>query len=85
MTSEDPRDKLADEPFSYRVTKSGLVLIDHHGRTVTTLGGAAAKKFLSRVEGADTKAQQLAMAKATGHYKHGNERQGKEPRPSGLD
>ncbi len=41
---------------------------------VTTLAGARASKFLSRVEVADNPGAQDLMARATGNYKRGNER-----------
>ncbi len=75
----DERDPLGDEPFSYRETKDGRVFISFRGRVVTTLAGASARKFASRVGAASTSEAQLAMAKATGHFKHGNERQGRDP------
>ncbi len=67
-------DLLAGEPFSYRATKSGLVQISYKGKTVTTLSGGDASRFLGRVDSGDCKDAQLAMAKATGHFKHGSER-----------
>lgn len=62
--------------FRYRTTKHGDVFIDHHGRHVVTLRGAAAERFLARVAGVDDEAAQMAMAKVTGNFKRGNERQG---------
>jgi hypothetical protein len=59
------------DPFSYRTTKGGEVFIERDGRTVTTLRGPAAERFLGRVASGD--AQQL-MARATCNYKRGNER-----------
>ncbi len=41
---------------------------------MTTLGGDAARRFVSRAEGADPDAAQQLMARATGNYKRGNER-----------
>ena len=75
-------DLIADEPFSYRETKSGLVQISYGGRIVTTLGGRDALRFLSRVESTDRGARQLAMAKVTGHFKHGTERGSSKDRNS---
>lgn len=69
----DQRGKLDAAPFSYRATKDGRVLISWHGKAVTTLSGKDAERFLSRIEGAEVKQAQLIMAKATGHFKHGNE------------
>jgi len=37
-----------------------------------------AARFMSRAEPSDPDALQLLMAKATGHFKHGNERVRKE-------
>ena len=65
---------IADEPFDYRTTKNGLVYISYKGRTVTTLRGRESSRFLSKVESRDSRDLQLAMAKATGHFKHGSER-----------
>jgi hypothetical protein len=57
--------------FSYKVHKSGEVIISHRGREVTVLRGRQADKFLSRL--VDTNDQQL-MARVTGNFKRGNER-----------
>lgn len=37
-----------------------------------------AQKFLADIEGADEFEKQLAMAKITGNFKRGNEREGKQ-------
>jgi len=68
----NPDDKHAPEGFTYRATRDGTVFISHHGRMVTTLRGAAAAKFVQRVERADELEAQHLMARATGHYSHGN-------------
>ena len=68
------KDLLDDEPFSYRQTKNGLVQISCRGRVVTTLSGRDASRFVGKVESGDRQSAQLVMAKATGHFKHGNER-----------
>ncbi len=69
----DQRGKLDEMPFGYRATKDGRVFISWNGRQVTTLAGKDAERFLARIEVADAKAAQLVMARATGHFKHGNE------------
>jgi len=57
--------------------KSGDVVVSHNGREATTLRGTAAADFLADVNGAaDADAQEL-MARLTGNYKRGNERQAK--------
>ncbi|HEU4325953.1 MAG TPA: hypothetical protein VFS21_22625 [Roseiflexaceae bacterium] len=68
----------AEEPvFAYRTSKDGKVFISWHGRTVTTLAGPAAQRFLARVAAGDDAAAQLEMARVTGNFKRGNERLGK--------
>ena len=74
----DRRGKLDEQVFSYRVTKDGKVFICWHGRQVTTLSGARAARFIADIQGADEQGAQLIMAKATGHFKHGNEKLGKK-------
>ena len=72
---------LGDKPFSYRATQNGRILISYRGRLVTTLAGKTASRFAATIESADSSAAQLAMAKATGHFKHGNERRSKPTEP----
>jgi len=66
--------KLADCPFHFREAKNGSVQIGYKNRVVTTLRGKEAAKFMHKVQSCDEPAQQVLMAKATGHFKHGNER-----------
>ena len=77
MPAVDKRGKLKEEPFDFQVTKDGKVLIYWGGKIVTTSTGAAAQKLVAQLEGADEATIQLALAKATGHFKHGNERHNK--------
>jgi hypothetical protein len=60
--------------FSWRSTKDGRVLIDWGGRTVTTLAGQRASRFLDDVGRASEEDEQLLLARATGNFKRGNER-----------
>lgn len=59
-----------DLGFSYRVRSSGEIAIEREGREVTVLRGAAATKFLRKVQTSDP---QQVMARVTGNYKRGNE------------
>lgn len=70
----DARGKLEAEPFSYTASKDGKVFLQWQGRQVMVLRDAEATRFLARIQDADTKAAQLIMAKATGNFKHGNEK-----------
>jgi len=60
------------EGFSYVRHKSGEVAMSRHGRPVTVLRGCKAEEFMARLPASD--AQEL-MARATGNYQRGNERQ----------
>ena len=68
MTTAD-----TDLGFAFRSTSHGTVRISRSGREVTTLGGAAAAKFLAKAQGASPEAVQQLCARATGNYKRGNE------------
>ena len=70
MTADDRHDL----GFRYRATRGGEVHIAREGRTVTTLRGDAAQRFLSRVAAIDAAGAQQLMARATGNYRRGNER-----------
>lgn len=65
--------------FSFRAHKDGTVRIAYQGKVVTTLAGKEATRFLTRVDGAGSAQAQLAMAKVTGNFKRGNERQPRRP------
>jgi len=70
----DRRGKLEDEPFRYRAVKDGRVLIYFEGRLIKTLAGKPAERLLREMVDRGPAEQQLLLAKATGHFKHGNER-----------
>jgi hypothetical protein len=60
--------------FDYEVTRTGEVVISHHGKRATLLRGLRAQEFLDEV---DADPQQV-MARWTGNYKRGNERTAKQ-------
>lgn len=64
--------------FSYRVSKGGTVFILRDGRVVTELRHDAAREFLADVDGACFEEEQMLMARTTGNYKHGNEREARQ-------
>jgi len=75
MDNIDKRNRLDDEPFSYRVTKNNTVFLDYFGKQIKMLRGKDAEKFLEKIQNAEDKqAVQLILAKATGNFKRGNER-----------
>jgi hypothetical protein len=68
-------DPLADQPFSYRVSKDAKVFIEYHGKHVFTLRGSRAQKFIAELEDMGETELQLTLAKVTGNFKRGNEKQ----------
>ncbi|OLF07812.1 hypothetical protein BLA60_26185 [Actinophytocola xinjiangensis] len=65
---------LEDDPFDWRATKNGQVLVSRGNRVVTTIRGKAAAALLGRLERADDETAQQLLARVTGNYKRGNER-----------
>ncbi|WP_420453181.1 hypothetical protein [Ilumatobacter sp.] len=64
--------------FEWERRKNGDVVITHHGRRATVLRGRRAAEFLDDVGAGD---DQDLMARLTGNYKRGNERDaGRHPR-----
>lgn len=74
MDEIDKRNVLEDEVFKYRVSKDEKVFLYWHGKQVKILKGNEAQIFIAKMAGLNHKEAQLVMAKATGHFKHGNER-----------
>ena len=70
----DQRGRLELEPFGYVTTKSGQIRISYDGQVVTTVAGEQADRLIRRLEHAEPSQVQLLLAKATGNFKHGNER-----------
>jgi hypothetical protein len=66
---------LENFPFSY-YEGGEKVFICYNRRQVMIQKGQKAKSFLARMTGCDRAAQQIVMAKITGNFKRGNERQG---------
>jgi hypothetical protein len=73
-------DPLADEPFSHQTRADGTVVISYRTAPVTFLRGRAAERFAGRIAGADASAAQQLMARLTGNFKRGNERDGTSKR-----
>jgi hypothetical protein len=67
-------DPLADQPFSYRISKDDKVFIDYNGKHVFTLSGSRARKFVAELGGMGETEIQLTLAKVTGNFKRGNEK-----------
>ncbi|MRX73237.1 hypothetical protein GJU40_13905 [Bacillus lacus] len=74
MGNIDKRNRLDEQPFSYKVAKNQSVFLFYKNKQIKILKGSEAGKLVSRIStAADEKEVQLLLAKATGHFKHGNE------------
>jgi hypothetical protein len=58
--------------FSWARRKNGEVIVEHHGARAAVLRGRRADDFLENVSSGN---EQELMARVTGNYKRGNERQ----------
>jgi spore coat protein CotF len=66
---------LEEEIFSYQKSKDDKVFIYWYNQQVMILKNKMAQKFIRQIEGLDDSEKQLVMAKITGNFKRGNERQ----------
>ena len=78
MSENIEKNPLEDSPFEYRKYKNGNVSVFWKNKEVTVLKGGNAQKFLADIAGAGEYEKQLVMAKITGNFKRGNEREGKK-------
>jgi hypothetical protein len=70
-----------DLGFTWRQRKNGDIEVLHKGRLASTLRGQDAADFLAEATGSELIDLQPLMARITGNYKRGNERQaGEHPR-----
>lgn len=74
MPPIDQRNMLDEEPFEYKELKDGKVQIYWNSKPVMLLKGAEAHKLLKRLENSEGKQTQLILAKVTGNFKRGNEK-----------
>lgn len=68
---------MGGERFSYRITKNDKLFVYWHGqggKREIVLKGAKAEKLIRGLPTMDPEAKQLALARATGNFKRGNER-----------
>lgn len=77
MIDQNPKNALAERPFSYRQYKNGCVSIFWNEKEVSILKGKPAQKFSLQMETVTELGAQMIMAKITGNFKRGNEREAK--------
>ncbi|RVT47477.1 hypothetical protein [Rubrivivax albus] len=71
----DQSEQPEDLGFRYRLRKGGEVEVTHRGRLAATLRGSQAAEFLAEAPDSTSPEAQQFMARLTGNYKRGNERQ----------
>ncbi len=76
MAEIDKNDVLKDNPFSYKSSKE-KVLISYEGKMIMVLKGKKAEALLKKIVGKSGIEEQLILAKITGNFKRGNEKQNK--------
>jgi hypothetical protein len=70
--------KISEDVFTYRFNKDGKVFIFWHNKQVKILKGREARTFMAKIAVLDHQGRQLFIAKLTGDFKRGNERESKE-------
>lgn len=76
--NSDKRNRLGENPFTYSISKNQTVFISYEGKQIKIAKGKEAEKLIGKIQQAETdKDVQLILAKATGNFKHGNEKMGK--------
>jgi hypothetical protein len=76
MGNVDKRKRLEEMAFTYRITKDNTVFIHYHGKQVMILKGKEAEKIIKRIDKASSEKDiQLILAKVTGNFKRGNEKE----------
>ena len=74
MKAVDKHNKFEEEIFSFQKSKDDKVFIYWYNQQVMILKNKMAQKFIKQIEGLDDSEKQLVMAKITGNFKRGNER-----------
>jgi len=76
MSEIDKRKKLLEEPFNYKITKKGTVIIYFDNKQIKIIKDREAESLIKKIKEAESDIAeiQLLLAKITGNFKRGNER-----------
>jgi hypothetical protein len=75
---EDKRNILYDEkPFGYKLVKDKKAIISYKGKMISTITGKDYNKLIRVIALDNMYELQLFLAKTTGQFKHGNEKDNK--------
>lgn len=70
-------DLVKDNAFTYKIRKDNKVFIYYYGKQVMVVTKQRAKQLIEDLEYADLEEEQYLLARITGTFKRGNEREGK--------
>ncbi|MFS0820476.1 hypothetical protein [Bacillus sp. 1P02SD] len=76
MSEIDKRNRLREEPFTYQITKKGMVIIYYAGKQIKIIKDREAERLIAKIKEVedDNIKIQLLLAKITGNFKRGNEK-----------
>lgn len=82
MSEIDKRNRFSEEPFDYQITKKGTVIIFYGGKQIKIVKDREAEHFIAKIKEVEDNIieVQLLLAKITGNFKRGNEKNGKNNR-----
>ncbi len=72
------KENLPDPPFDFKITKQNKTLIYRGNKLVKTLSANKTASFQAKLTGKSSFEIQMILAKITGQYKFGNEKDNKE-------
>ncbi len=68
---------IEDQAFTYKIRKDNKVFIYYYGRQVMIVTQQRAQQLIEDLEFADAEEEQYLLARITGNFKRGNERESK--------
>lgn len=72
--ASDERGRLIADPFDYRVTGQGGLIVSRGGRAVIAVGGRDAARLVAVLQRANESQVQHLLARASGDFRRGDER-----------
>ncbi|PRY75896.1 hypothetical protein [Alkalibacterium olivapovliticus] len=68
---------IEDQAFTYKIRKDSKVFIYYYGKQVMVVTGNRSRELIEDLEYADSEGEQYLLARLTGNFKRGNERESK--------
>lgn len=77
MNNIDKNGHLKDSPFDYQITKNNKMILFYENKKIMILGEKESRKISQKMNNKSKFEIQMILAKATGNFKRGNEKQQK--------